>query len=855
VKDTFETPVSLDPYLNLSQCLKRTPLTRMHLSQSVIEYMPNWLEHFAYYIDSSQPDRTLAALRQFCDNPSFQHTALVEQYCLQLYMACLDAFPTIQLHSKQKAVIRITIQSNLQSCADGFLDRIRKLILGCQLPQNLSELETAYRLRLLERAFLLEKFSEVHTRERYLFLGQSLVHTPSDGAEDEYIGLQEDHVILKQIKQMFEVNYTAARLSQELWREPFNNFDYNGYDKSKDGMPVALFRELHNYVELILKQTIAIHDLFIVDDNYAIRDINWPFLSSRTRRFMQQKNHLRLHIAGNYDIYTTIRRDEPDEMVISLHEPHGNFTQAYFYVKRSVMHEESDLQIYELLSEGFIREAFNEKDSALASLPVSYLSHLLATRCCRPNLSPTAKALLIALGYHYLERKNYALFSEVTTVKRLAGISRSLDLADLRLVAQHLNQMQWSFYLERFIAIIIPKLGQAKSFAPRLLRHIAHEKRQVFFKWLTNYWRELVVDLTDLKAILPYLTAHFCKIMLRHSHRTLSIALQKLLSFTLLLKHEREDSQYLCVEHMGELMLNSQYTLLGFAQLCKVLEPVALSKLLQLFLPHLPNKVTNAKALEDLLTVLPAPHCKLVMQACKTQFLALTHRFSVFHKLTTAQCINSFSVFMPLLGNTITGHDISRLIRCVLAYEQATAILSLIKNELPSLTLTIHNFFVFYQFLTADAAENYFQACKEFLADKVKNSLDLRNLIAVLKIEHCQDFLQNFSQLILDLLATERDCMRVLDSDDIQITYRNSGSEKEQKQQVVYNFLRQRLITFSKQDRFFVDLQRCLQPEQIRDVAQHRDLTNVTRHHVGPEIAKRIASFRDSGAVIVQRKP
>ncbi|WP_156792732.1 hypothetical protein [Rickettsiella massiliensis] len=185
------------------------------------------------------------------------------------------------LIESERTVILAKLVEGIETCSEGFYNRINDIITTFQLPKNLSQLLCQVRIELVKK-IAARLTNEVHAWNSVTKIAalQGL-GVPANCSEDQYPGKLSGIQIMEVLKQEFEGTFTPYCLSYLLvdqLRGLLAKVGYNGLRKEKSyvfGEVEMITETIKLYLSEDFKDT-PYQEFFLIDEeNFFIQDLNW----------------------------------------------------------------------------------------------------------------------------------------------------------------------------------------------------------------------------------------------------------------------------------------------------------------------------------------------------------------------------------------------------------------------------------------------------------------------------------------------------------------------------------------------------------------------------------------------------
>ncbi|EKD55456.1 MAG: hypothetical protein ACD_60C00007G0020 [uncultured bacterium] len=205
---------------------------------------------------------------------------------LQLVYHCLagnldkQLFGTLSPSQKSsyKQMINYKLREDIEECSEGYSNRIQKIILSFQRPENLQQLLTITRMDLVQKTSVLLT-DEVHADNRCFKIASIDGLGVSFNNQDKYVGNLSTEEIRTALQTTFYDEYRAFNLPfllSEVLRSTFAYFGYSG--KKETGYEMDTYQQIHDYMKKITGTERGYEALFQKDTEEKITDVNWHFV-------------------------------------------------------------------------------------------------------------------------------------------------------------------------------------------------------------------------------------------------------------------------------------------------------------------------------------------------------------------------------------------------------------------------------------------------------------------------------------------------------------------------------------------------------------------------------------------------
>jgi hypothetical protein len=212
----------------------------------------------------------------------------------------------------EKAMLIEKLIEGLDTCTQGFHNRVNTILESFQKPQNFSELLYLVRKQLVEKTAIslmhakktiLRGMYEIHTFNDFTLIAQQAgLGIKPNFAEDIFRGDLDPDDIKAALQSEFENSYTLfnlPRLLVEALRGILIEVGYSGSKKKPEGYNATTFDdEVEKFTLLIRKylgadfQNIDWQDFFILDEeSFLVLDVNWKLIEEYFFKQLLKENY------------------------------------------------------------------------------------------------------------------------------------------------------------------------------------------------------------------------------------------------------------------------------------------------------------------------------------------------------------------------------------------------------------------------------------------------------------------------------------------------------------------------------------------------------------------------------------
>jgi hypothetical protein len=211
------------------------------------------------------------------------------------------------LSSDKKTAIAFKLHEGAANCTPGFHDRANETVNGFVRPKNLSEVLMHIRQEIVNKVAS-QNTDEVHAHNRFFVIARIMGYGVQPiNPEDIYSGNISDETIKEKLNAAFQKEYQFFSLLNAMQSSLSSLLSEDGYTgKKANGEYVS--GEYSKFSEP-LKPFVTIEDadLYVMDEDDHIIDINWPNIKTALLKKFKEENY-----------FTLTREEERELNLLSL---------------------------------------------------------------------------------------------------------------------------------------------------------------------------------------------------------------------------------------------------------------------------------------------------------------------------------------------------------------------------------------------------------------------------------------------------------------------------------------------------------------------------------------------------------
>ncbi|HCA89967.1 MAG: hypothetical protein CMF38_05025 [Legionellaceae bacterium] len=192
----------------------------------------------------------------------------------------LSTLLNLKLSGSEKISLKSKLIEGIEHCSNGYYNRVESVYQSFVRPTKLTQFLEKYRHTLIEQ--IARNFSDdVHDHKAFFLYGANHYGLIRSQCDDPHaVDLNEEEI--SSVDNAFERKYTPLKVLNELMLaikdELHHAYGYFGfctktYEAGTSNAILTFFQTL------LVNNDIDIQDVFILDDEYWIKEINWPWVT------------------------------------------------------------------------------------------------------------------------------------------------------------------------------------------------------------------------------------------------------------------------------------------------------------------------------------------------------------------------------------------------------------------------------------------------------------------------------------------------------------------------------------------------------------------------------------------------